>query len=463
MAESEFREAIKLAPHDAFSLASLGTILRKQQKLGEANVYFEKALKIDPDDVGTRYNLAVNQFRLEQFIPAKMNLERILKTQPDTRPAVLLLGTVLERLKEYWRAASLLESVADLVRQQPSWIAILARCYYHTDRAEKGRETLEWLHSAGPEAIFIGGETAAQSGDFETAEKLFESIRSTYPERAQLGYQIAKVQYSAAHFAESQATLQQLITLGTRDAKVFNLLSWCYHRQNRLPEAVAAMKNAINLEPRIETHYDHLAQILLEQGRNSDAYKSVKKALEVAPHSSQAYKLKAQVETQLGVFKQALESYALAVKLNTRDADSLLGLGSVQQKLFQLAEAAASFEKGIAQFPGDPRFYQAYGRMLLEPGIRRDAAGESRGVSLLEKAIALDNSLTEAHYELGKFLLAIGKLREAVLHLETAAKLSPQTSKIHLGLANAYRRLQRKDEAAQELRIYKAFQPQELH
>jgi tetratricopeptide (TPR) repeat protein len=459
-AESEFREAIKLAPHDAFSLASLGAILRKQQKLDEADVYFERALKIDPNDADTRYNLAVNQFGLGQFVPAKINLERILKAKPDTKRAVLLLGTVVERLKDYRRAASLLESVPDLVRQQPEWIATLARCYYHTELAEKGRETLDWLGPAGPEAIFLGGETAAQAGDFGTAERLFASIRATYPDRAQLTYEIAMVQYKARHFAESQTTLQQSIAAGTRDAKLFNLLSWCYHRQNRPPEAVAAMKTAIDLQPRIETHHDHLAQILLEQGRYTDAYESVKNALEVAPDSSQAYKLKAQVETHLGVFKQALESYARAVRLNPEDADSLLGLGSVQQKLFQLTEAAVTFEKGIGRFPRDPRFYQAYGRVLLDPGARRDAAGESRAVSLIEKALALNNVLPEAHYELGKFLLGNEKVADALPHLQAAAKLDPRDSKAHLALAKAYRRLGRNEESASELSLFKTLTAQ---
>src|SRR5437879_779176 len=110
-----------------------GLELSQKGDLQSANVYLEKALKLEPNDIEALYYLAVNQYRLEQFAPAKTNLERILRAKPEMRPATLLLGAVLAKLNDYQRAIHLLESVADLVRQQPEWIAILARCYYHTD------------------------------------------------------------------------------------------------------------------------------------------------------------------------------------------------------------------------------------------------------------------------------------------------------------------------------------------
>ena len=435
-----------------------GLELSQKGDLQSANVYLEKALKLEPNDIEALYYLAVNQYRLEQFAPAKTNLERILRAKPEMRPATLLLGAVLAKLNDYQRAIHLLESVADLVRQQPEWIAILARCYYHTDLVEKGRETLDWLGPAGPAAVFLGAETAAQSADFGTAERLFESIRSTYPDRAQLGYELAMVQYQAKRFAESQATLQQLTAAGNRESRVYNLLGWCYHRQNRLTEAVAAMHRAIELEPAAETNYDHLTQILIEEGRYADATEAAEKALVVAPKSSTAYQLRGRAETGIGNFKLALRYYARAAELNPADADALLNLALVQEKLFQFREAAGSFEKGIARFPADPRFYQAYGRMLLHASSEAGSdtgSNDARAASLIEKALALDNQLADAHYELGNYLLGKDKVQPAVAHLEAAAKLDPRDSRAALALAGAYRRLGRNAEAGEQLRKFK--------
>lgn len=427
-----------------------GLELSQKGELRRAAVYFEKALKLNPNDVDAAYYLGVNQYRLGQFTPAKANLERILRAKPEMKPATVLLGVVLEKLNDDRGAIRLLESAADLVRRQPEWIAVLARCYYRANLAEKGRETLDWLLPAGPAAVFLGAETAARSGDLGTAERLFASISTTYPDRAQLGYELAMVQYQAKRFAESQATVQQLTAAGNREARVYNLLGWCYHRQNRLPEAVAAMKTAIELDPAAEINYDHLAQILVEAGRYADATEAAEKALAVAPRSSAAYLLRGRAEAGIGNFNMALKSYARAVELNPVDAAALLNLALVQEKLFEYRDAAATFEKGIVRFPKNAQFYEAYGRTLLENGKE-----EARAASLLEKALALDNQLAGAHYELGKYLLGKDKVQVALAHLEAAAKLDPRDSRTALALAGAYRRLGRNAEAAEELRRYK--------
>ena len=427
-----------------------GLELSQKGDLQSANVFLEEALKLDPHAVEAAYYLAVNQYRLGQFAPAKANLERILKAKPEMKPATVLLGVVLAKLNDDRGAIRLLESVADLVRRQPEWIAVMARCYYRTGLADKARETFDWLQPAGPAAIFLGAETAAQSGDLATAERLFESIRSTYPDRGQLGYELAMVQYQAKRFAKSQATLEQLTAAGTREAQVYNLLGWCYHRQNRLPEAVAAMKTAIELAPAAEINYDHLAQILVEAGRYADAGEAAEKALAVAAKSSAAYLLKGRAEVGIGNFNLALKSYARAVELNPADADALLNLAMVQEKLFLHREAAASFERGIARFPKNAQFYEAYGRILLENG-----GNATRASSLLEKALALNNNLAGAHYELGKYLLGKDKLQPALTHLEAAAKLDPRNSRTALALAGAYRRSGRNAEAGEQLRRYK--------
>jgi len=138
------------------------------------------------------------------------------------------------------------------------------------------------------------------------------------------------------------------------------------------------------------------------------------------------------------------------VELNPADAGALLNLALVQEKLFQFREAAGSFEKGIVRFPKNPQFYEAYGRMLLDNGNE-----ETRAVSLLEKALALDNKRVVAHFDLGKYLLGKDKVQRALAHLEAAAKLDPRDIRAILALAGAYRRLGRNAEAGKQLKKFK--------
>ncbi len=462
-AETELRRAVELAPQDAFCLASLGSILGMQQKLEESNVYLQKALKIDPNNSATRRNLASNQFQLGQLKAAKDNLESVLKAKPGDTTAVLLLGMVAEDLKDYSRAAKLLSSVPDQVRQRPESLAALARSYYRTSQKEKARETLKSLqgHPAGPEGVFLGGQVATEMEDYETAEQMFNSIWSTYPDTAKLGYCLALAQYRSNRIDTAQATLHQLLDTGRESSDIYNLQSWCFHKQGKLKEAVQAMDQAIDLDPGREANYLDLGRILIEHKRYSVALEAAKKAVEVAPSSYQAYQLKGQAQVNLSLFAEAVKSYGRAVELNPNSSDAILTLALAQSAEGLNEEAVATFEKAIKRFPQDPKLYQAFGRTLLIPDIGSDAATESRAVTLLEKALSLDDSLPESHFELGTLALKKGNMESALRHLRRAAQLDPTNSKVHYVLSRAYRRLGRNEEVAKELQIYEKLEKEE--
>jgi len=99
--------------------------------------------------------------------------------------------------------------------------------------------------------------------------------------------------------------------------------------------------------------------------------------------------------------------------------------------------------------------YQAYGKLLLDPGARPGASAEARATELLERALALDPSLPEAHYELGKLLLDHDKTADALRHLEAAEKLDPDNAPPHLALARAYRILARTGDQSRQLALYR--------
>jgi tetratricopeptide (TPR) repeat protein len=121
----------------------------------------------------------------------------------------------------------------------------------------------------------------------------------------------------------------------------------------------------------------------------------------------------------------------------------------------------ATFEKAIKRFPQDPKLYQEYGRTLLIPASGSDAAAGSRAVMLLEKALSLNDSLPEAHFQLGNMALGKGKMDDALRHLGRAAELDLTSSKIHYALSRAYRRLGRKEDVIRELQIFEKLKAEE--
>jgi tetratricopeptide (TPR) repeat protein len=357
-AETELRTAVQIAPDDSSYLTSLGGILGMEQKLTEANVYFEKAVKIDPANAPARRNLAANEWRLGQFKQAQINLERLLQEQPQDKIAMLLLGMVSENEHDYARAAKLLAAVPELVAQRPESVAALASAYYHTGRRDEARKTLEPLlgQSAPPQGILAAAGVAVRAQDYGVAEKLFESILSSF-------------------------------NTGREKAEVYNLLGM--------------------------------------------------------------------VQMKMNLFTDAMQSYSRAVELDPKSIDAQAGLASAKWSAGMHPEAEAQFQSLLKQHPRDASVYESYGTSLLNSATNDTAL--DRADALLEKAVALDNSRADAHYQLGILELkknAPESMRGALAQLQTAMRLGLNDSKVHYALARVYRRLGRENEAAKEMHLY---------
>ena len=462
-AEADLRQAVQLAPRNATYLGTLGAILGMEKRLEESDRYLEQALALDPGDPTTRRNLASNQFQLGQLHPAALNLQRVLQEAPKDRTAILLLGMVDEEMKNYKTAVRLLASVPDQVEQRPESIAALACSYYHLGQRDKARSMLSTLQlqSAGPEGVFRAGQVAAQAQDYTTAEKVFASIPASYPDRAKLGYNLALAYYHAGELHEARATLQKVLDGGYDTSDIENLMGWCLYRQGDKKAAVRAMDRAVDLDPSRENNYLDVGMMLLDLRRWEGAKLAAEKAIQAAPKSYQAYRLLGQADAKLGELKTAEKDYARAAELNPSDRESILGLVSAEADDGRVGEAEATFDRALRLFPHDGYMYQQYARLLLAYRGRDPRATESRALELLHKAIELDDSLAGAHAMLGDLALGKGKAQEASQQLELAARLDPEESQVHYSLAQAYRQLGRRQDAARELQTFRNLKAKE--
>jgi len=386
-AESELREAVKLAPNDPQALAVLGIVLSQQGKIAEGTPLLERACTLAPRNTNTRYNLALNQFRLGNKTGAKANLQRILREEPGHQQAAALLATLAQKTEQKT------------------------------------------------------GQAGKQPDSYAAALK----------------------EYRGGRIAQSRALLEQMVNGGSKDPNVFHLLAWCHHRQGRRQEARSAMQQALELAPDDPELYTNAAQILLEQGDLNGARAGVDKALELAPDNAAAHKLSGTLSAAEGNMKAALASYQRAAELDRTDPETVERLGRVQLRLQQYAGSRQTLETGIARFPSYARLYNAYAESLLDPDAAPGADAEARAKAALQKALALDASLWEAHLQLGSLLLKQGAAAAAVPHLEAATKLDPGNAPAHFTLANAYRAAGRKADQARELQRYRELETQQAN
>lgn len=462
-AEEEFRKAVALAPDNAGFLQELGTILAMEKKLEESTAFFEKALRIDPRALDGRRYLAANLWQLHRYADARQNLQTLLKAKPGDPQALLLLGMVSENTADYATAAKMLASVPTLVRAQPESIAALARSYYHIGEADKARLWLKELlnHAAGTQAVLLGAQIADEMQDYQTAESLLVSLQSSSPDQVTLKYRLALVRFHAKRFPESEQVIQQLLDAGHKSGEIYRLLGWCRQQQHRHQDAVRAFQEAITLEPTNETSYLDLGEILLRERRLVPALELAKRTANAFPDSSHAFLLKGSVELAAILFTDAVNSFSRALQLDPAGRDATIGLARAQFGAGMTQQAKATLEEAIGKSPEKARFELELAQLLLKDAETGDEAAGIRAEQLLKSAVALDDTLSEAHYQLGDLALGRGQPQRALIHLEKATKLDPTSAKVHFALSRAYRRLGKNEEAAKESALYDKLKEQE--
>jgi tetratricopeptide (TPR) repeat protein len=461
--EAKLREAMKRAPENPSYPARLGELLANENRLDEAVVFFEKALALDPSDAVTRRNLAASYWQLGKLPEARKNLETVLEAHPDDTWSVLLLGMVSEDLGDHKTAAKLLGGILPLVAQRPETIFSLARAYYHLGETEKARGALQMLaeHAPGPDATFQGGRVAAEGGDYETAEKMFLSIRGTYSDPGALNYNLALAQYSAEHYADCEKTLQDSIAQGHGTSDVYALLARAYQKQDRLQEMLTAFETAINMDPSNETTYLDLGQALVEKRTYGTAMEVAKETVKRFPSSSRAWSLKGSVELGMDTVTEALKSYAKARELDPNDPKAALGYALTLWNANQYEEAGKSFAEGARKFPRDAFFLLKYAIFLLNSPQELDTEESARIKALLKRSEELDDSIAETHFQLGNLALKEEQYDVALKELGIAAREDPELSKVHYALARVYRRMGRDEDAVREAEIHKKLKEKE--
>ncbi len=124
------------------------------------------------------------------------------------------------------------------------------------------------------------------------------------------------------------------------------------------------------------------------------------------------------------------------------DAEASLALGLALMDRGRPAEAAACFERVLAQIPDDFRAWSQWGIALLDQGRPVEATVR------FERALVLVPDDARAHLNLGAALLSQGNVREAAASFERALALNPDYAKAHLNLGTALLDLGQYAEAA---------------
>jgi tetratricopeptide (TPR) repeat protein len=187
MMAQRVREGVAQKPEDGTARYLLGTVLRKQEKLPEAEAAFREALRLSPDLPEARYELGALLAGQGKNSEAETELREVLRLRPTQAAAQHDLGVVLIRQGRYTEAAKAFEEAArlrsdDLVAGQGRAFALLAQgLFWESEKAFR-----EVLRQKGSSEVYCGLGYALEAqnrlGDAESQFRQAQSLKYGFAE-----------------------------------------------------------------------------------------------------------------------------------------------------------------------------------------------------------------------------------------------------------------------------------------
>jgi tetratricopeptide (TPR) repeat protein len=408
-AAAKYRQALAQDPTQAGLNVSLGTVLLRGKKIGEAEAAFDAELRLDPKNEQALLGLAevqlakgAGRLALESFSKIWESFPPFLGQQPDFPSH---LKSLLDPEKANKLAVDL-ETAPDT----PSGHFILAGLYRVSGRDDKAEEQM-----------------AAIQGLLQVWER--EPHR---PERPGTAPELCREhQYAACvDLLQSQKLLSTpgnlllgkgLLALG-QDEGAADAFATTLDSERDNPEAIYSLVRA----------YLKLANDCLNRLGES------------SPDSWRVHELRGEYHKLRGVYDEAIKEYQTATALRPMEAELYEGLGDAYLLNASLEQAESELKKALQLDRTRARSYYLLGRVCLA----RHEAQES--IPYFEKALRYDPELLDAHAHLGQAYMRLGQAAEAVPELERADSLDYYGDLHHL-LYVAYSKLGKRELAQKAL------------
>jgi tetratricopeptide (TPR) repeat protein len=330
-------------------------------------------------------------------------------------------------------------------------------------------------------AWFGQGTDAIRKGNATDAVRDFQEFLRLQPGSAEGYFNLGLALQSAGQLSESLTALHKAASLqpGLHGVRLFTGI--VNYKLNHFSAAHDNLMGETRLEPKNAAGWMWLGVVELAQNHADAAAAALDKAavldptnLDILYHRARAHLLISKA-SYAAMFKLSPDSWRVHEVLGQADAEAFREEDAIGE--FQLAIHAAPHEPGLNEELGDACWTagklneadNAYSEEIKNDTAnaialyklgslrvtRNDAAG---GVPLLERALALDPTINDAHYYLGKGNVALGKDDLAIEHFKLAT--NPQgTEELRImswyQLAMLNRNLHRTKEAGEALAAFR--------
>ncbi len=298
-------------------------------------------------------------------------------------------------------------------------------------------------HPTDVEVLFRLGKLFHQQSTFQKSIPLFERIIVLRPKHPEAHLLLCMERFHAVRAREAIEPLQRAVELDPPNTEANFYLGLCFLSLDREDEATKAFNRLASQAP---STVDELYLLTRAYSRLSSAMLSQLAML--GENSYRMHQVRGEYFDLQNNPDQAIKEYEIAVQLRPDVASLHYVLGEAYWKHSELDKAAVELHQAIEL---DPKHFTAHyklGMVLLEQNNPLQAVAEFR------TALSEQPGLNDGYLGLGKALFKLDENEAAIPQLLRYIQLAPLDPTPHYLLSQIYRRLNRSEEAQQELAAF---------
>ena len=396
------RPALQRSPRNAQLWTMQGVAYAGEGHNTEGVVSFRRALTISPD-----YLPALQGAIQIEYASGSMEaiplLQRILRLRPADRTSHGMLA-VLEYQQENCAAAVVhFEKAGELFDTQPSALHAYAACLVKLKQLDKAAEVVRRTVALNP--------------------------RDGRERRL-----LAAVQLMEHKPQDALSTLQPMLEGSDADVETLELAATAYEDSQDTPKAVAALRQAILLNPQNVNLYVDFANL-------SSSHESFQVGIDVLsdgiaqlPKAAPLLLARGVLYVQLAEYDKAEADFQTAHELDPHQSLSSAAQGLLAEQENNLDGALATVETRLAQKPNDAVLLYLRADFLSQKGVEPGTAEFQLAMRSARQAVSLRPGLSGARTVLAKLDLQAGRYQDAVEQCRKAVAQDPkdQTALYHL-------------------------------
>ena len=328
-------------------------------KLTIAETDLQSALRTAPDDYRALDLLGVVRVLQHNDSEAEQLFLRAIQKKSDFVPARAHLGLLYLQQGQTVQAASQLRQA---VRIDPS-------------RRDASDALVHILQ--------VQARAAVDTGDYAKALPLLTEAETYAPENLDLRFELGTVELQMSLLDDAIANFNRILKLRPNDSLALYNLGRAFMGLSRFEEARQQFAGYVEALPEDASGHCALGMTLAALERIPEARQQFERSIALAPEQTESY-------YRLGL-----------IDLDAADLD----------------HAAANFRQVLSRDSSHAGALAALGRVAFEQKRYPEA------IDLLQRAVAAQDSLREAHYYLGLTFARLGRKQESEAQLQIATRL----------------------------------------